>query len=124
MVFVESVDIVSTRERHKAVQLVKRLTLIGKRYGRHRIEIAPKADVEAHISSIENCQAWVECEACDDPHIFALVRVKSVKFILTDEKRMEKCRKRMNARLDRKYLSFKVVNSESSFDSHKSKICS
>lgn len=122
LVFVESTDWKSLNEKQRAIQWIERLKIIQKVYGKKKVEFAPKADVEAHMRKIEECVAWCNCEECDDPHVFAIVRVKSVSFVITSEKRMDVCRKRMQGHLGQEYLSFRLINSMRNFNAHRARL--
>lgn len=119
VVFVESNDWKSTREKGRIVKLHEFLRGVKLKFGSHRVEIAPTLDVESHIKKIEAVGNWVSCAECDDPHVFAIVRVKSVHFVLTSEKRMDDCRRKMHGSLDRKYLAFRSINSPRNYLVHK-----
>lgn len=101
------------------LSLIAFLKIVREKYGEHRVEFAPKRDVEAHMEKLEKIEAWNSCKECDDPHVFAIVRVKSVQFVLTDEKRMETCRGKMQGCIDQKYLGFRLVNSARNYRAHK-----
>lgn len=122
LIFVESNDWKSLKEKQKAVSWIERLKIIQKVYGKKKVEFAPKADVEAHMKRIERCEAWGGCDECDDPHVFAIVRVKSVSFVITSESRMEVCRNKMQGNLGREYLSFRLINSKRNYDAHRARL--
>lgn len=124
VIFVESIDWKSAGEKGKMVKFHEFLRYVRLKYGEYRVEIAPKADVEAHIAKIQAQEKWTACKDCDDPHVFAIVRVKSVQFVLTDEKRMEGCRKKMQRILDQKYLGFRLINSSKNYSAHKAALLS
>ena len=118
VIFVESRDWKSEAEKGRMVKLISFLKGVQEKYGLHRVEFAPKKDVEAHIKKIERVDAWNNCSECDDPHVFAIVSVKSVHFVLTNEKRMETCRKKMQGKLDQRYLAFRLINSQRNYIAH------
>ncbi len=119
VIFVESDDWKSQSEKGRMFKLVEFLKLVRQKYGNHRVEYAPTADVEAHMKKIEVVPHWRRCESCDDPHIFAIVLVKNVRFILTAERRMDDCRRKMHGHLDRAYLGFRLINSSRNFKAHR-----
>jgi hypothetical protein len=124
VIFVESQDWKTSKEKQRQFQLMGFLKNVQDRYGRHRVEMAPKTQVEVFIDKILGCAEWNGCEACDDPHIFALVKVKGVRFVITSEKRMDTCRSKMHGHLDREALKFRLVNSARNYKAHRNALIS
>lgn len=76
-----------------------------------RCEVAPSLDIEHYEKYLVGVRDFCNCEACDDPHIFSLVRVKGINFVFTSDIRINKCRKKMQGVLAQSFLQFRIITS-------------
>lgn len=86
---------------------------------RKRAEIAPANDIEHFELFLSRNSGYRRCEACDDPHIFSLVRVKSVRFVFTSDERIETCRKTMQGIISKEFLNFRIIKDYAQFEQHR-----
>ncbi|NKJ05424.1 hypothetical protein [Rhizobium sp. SG741] len=105
-------------EIFKVLYLAKFLKLMGEK-GR-RIDV-DKVACKTVMDELEANATWTGSSACDDPHIFAMVALRSARYIFTDEHRISKCRKCMSP-VKNVMCTFKTIRSESVYKKHRSRI--
>lgn len=81
-----------------------------------RADVAPNADVLHYENYLNNNFDFCSYEQCDDPHIFSIVRVKGVRLVFTSDLRMERCRKRMQKKIAKEFLNFRIIATREQFD--------
>lgn len=91
-----------------------------KKIGR-AIEADP-SEVERHVILLTKNKSFVDCDHCDDPHIFAAIYIHPSKYVFSKDARLAKCRDKMNKIINKKYCSFIVIASNSVYNRHKSHI--
>lgn len=120
IIFVESTDPKSHKEKSTMVAYLRFLKALE---SKSRVEYAPKGDVNAKIKYICSNEHWQKHgDCCDDPHIFAIVAVKNVSYVFSEDGRMGKCKDLMQKKLDQACLQFKRVFSSTSYGQHKMKL--
>ncbi|UWU22463.1 hypothetical protein N2601_05725 [Rhizobium sp. CB3060] len=105
-------------EISKVLYLAKFLKLMGDK-GR-RVDVDKDA-CKAVMDELEANATWIGSSACDDPHIFAMVALKSARYIFTDEHRISKCRKCMS-HVKNSMCAFKAIRSGKIYKKHRNRI--
>lgn len=74
------------------------------------------------VKELNSTQEWVNEDACDDPHIFAIAYQKPDVFVFTSDKRLVKCRVSMNNVLDKRFRAFSTIQSEANYKANAARI--
>lgn len=90
--------------------------------GKSRLDDAHDPTVNRHVEYLENNPAFIECECCDDSHIFAIVYSKPTKYVFSHDTRMAKCRDHINKSIDKKYCDFIIISQQSVYKAHRAQI--
>lgn len=67
-------------------------------------------------------QKWIEEDACDDPHIFAIAYQKPDVFVFTSDKRLVACQSSMRNTIDKRFRAFSTVQSQNNYDDNVGRI--
>lgn len=100
----------------KGLEFYRRMGDIGRR------DDAPQVEAEGHIRFLTSQRVWVDCSDCDDAHIFAIVFLKPVAFVFTEDSRIARCRDRINSEVSGRYCGFSLIKSSANFKIHRSAI--
>jgi hypothetical protein len=114
--FVYAMDPQTVAEHAKAKKLGSLYTLLSKMNKVIRLSAEAAAP---HIEYLESIDAWQKEDACDDPHIFAIVHACGVRYVFTSEKRLATCRDCLNKVVSKKYCSFSLIRSMANYEQHK-----
>lgn len=119
-VFVRSLDPQTLGEHQRA----KKLGEFYANMSRQGKVITVSAEVsDQHISYLTNHKVWQKTQACDDPHIFAVVHASTVRYVFTGDARIATCRDCLNKAIDKKYCAFSLISSEGNYAQHKDALC-
>jgi predicted nucleic acid-binding protein len=75
--------------------------------------------VEFHVDLLNDHADFISCRDCDDPHIMAAIYLLPTKFVFSEDQRMARCRKKLNSKIDKKYLSFIIISNREVYIDHK-----
>lgn len=87
-----------------------------------RRDDVPERAAERHIKALETSETWKSEEACDDPHIFAVVRELPTPFVFTSDTRIAKCRTCMQRVIDSRYCDFRLISRKANYDEKRAEI--
>lgn len=118
--FVHSLDDKAQGEVERAKK-IGQFYLTASKLGRKVITVSAE-DANRHIAFLENVEEWKSRTACDDPHIFAIVFEKNVKYVFTGEQRLAECRDCINKKVDNRYCGFSLIRSEEIYNEHRQAI--
>ena len=90
--------------------------------GRKRRDDADAVELARHIELISSCDAYRSCAACDDAHIFAIIRLKPTPYVFSHDSRMAQCRGEIIKVVAREYCDFRVISSDQIYQQHKVRI--
>lgn len=105
-----------------ALRFYKQMGALKSADGRKRRDDANPNEIAEHIEIISSSASYKSCSACDDAHIFAIVRLKPTRYIFSEDERMARCRNEIRKSLDRKYCNFIIVSSDIVYQTHRAKI--
>ncbi len=74
------------------------------------------------IDRLEATTQFKNEQACDDPHLFAIVYQKPDPFVFTSDKRLLDCRRCMTTVLDQRYRNFSTIQSEENYRANSGRI--
>jgi hypothetical protein len=74
------------------------------------------------IDELEGRVEFKREQACDDPHLFAIVFQKPDPFIFTSDKRILDCRRCMATILDKRYRDFSTIQTEENYKANSARI--
>lgn len=94
------------------------------RRGRARGVLIDESRLRPHLDYLAAHHIFDGCGECDDPHIFALVRVIPTPYIFSHDRRMAGCRDQINRHVDRRYCGFVVISREQVYEHHRHAILS
>lgn len=101
---------------HSAVAFYKLMSRLK------RLLIVSASDAENQIDVLNNCDEWSNCNDCDDPHIFAMVKHHPHAYIFTTDRRMSGCRKSIRQSVNKEFCQFTLIHADQTFEKHKQKI--
>lgn len=87
-----------------------------------RLIITDKNATEARIEFLQSKKEWQREEACDDPHIFAMIYEKPTRFVFTGDGRLRKCRTCMRKVVKKRYSKFILISNEGNYEKYRSEI--
>jgi hypothetical protein len=107
-----------TLGEHERSKKLGQFYALASRLGREVIAV-PADEVERHMAVLADNVAWKNEGACDDPHIFAIVYERNVRYVFTREHRLAACRDCIIRSVGNKYCNFVLIRSEQIFREHR-----
>lgn len=108
-------------ELARAVKLAEFLKIAS---SMNKVVVADPDETQAHMDYLEAQDRWGAEAACDDPHIFAIVYVRGVRFVFSMDRRIARCRGTINQAIDARYCGFIVIDREVTYRAHRASILS
>jgi predicted nucleic acid-binding protein len=107
------------REEVEKVRKVKSLLISLSQIGKAR---SVNKDHFNRIVTEFGREPRAKCEECDDPHLFAICGSGPAMYLITDDKRLVKCRTKLRRSSLNRYCSFAVIRDGRRYREHRSQI--
>lgn len=84
-----------------------------------RVRKVTSEEYAARVSEVLSAPSWQSTAACDDEHIFSVVRVCGSCFVFSTDSRLASCRSVMRQELSKEFSEFIIVSKQDVYDAKK-----
>lgn len=117
--FVYSQANVALTEMSKVRKAIQFYKLMG---DQKKLVLLTSDDHDKCLDFLKNCVEWCDCNACDDPHIFAMVRHNPKSFVFSKDRRLATCRDKVRKVVPKEFTQFSLIMTKEIFEMNSPKI--